>query len=47
VLKKLVAEFDGTGLTIKTKDKEPPAQKQDSGQSEVSKMAKRATKLGK
>jgi hypothetical protein len=46
VLHKMVDKFDGTGLTLKTTEEEPEVGT-DSGQSEVEKMAKRATKLGK
>ena len=46
ILKKLVDKFDGVGLTIKTNDKE---QLPHSGhkETEMHRMAKRATKLGK
>ena len=48
VLKQLVDRFDGHGLVIKTQAKEQPAQgNPEQGNDEVSKMAKRATKLGK
>ena len=45
LLKKLVDKFDKHGLTVKTKERELPhtAHKER----EVSRMAKRATKLGK
>lgn len=46
VLHKMVDKFDGAGLTLKTSEEEP-AVGTDAGQSEVEKMAKRATKLGK
>ena len=46
VLKQLVDRFDGKGLHIKTKEKEPQ-QHTSHKEREVSKMAKRATKLGK
>ena len=46
ILKALVSKFDGSGLTLKTKEKDnPPVQAEPTG--EVEKMAKRATKLGK
>lgn len=44
ILRKLVKGFDGRGLTIKTQTvADQPDVQQDAGQSEVSKMAKRAT----
>lgn len=46
VLHKLVDKFDGAGVTLKTSEQEPEVGT-DAGQSEVEKMAKRATKLGK
>lgn len=45
-LKTLVDKFDGIGLTIKTNDKEQ-SPKSGHKESEVSRMAKRATHLGK
>lgn len=50
ILKKLVDRFDGNGLVIKTNSGEEPTQtghKEREGKSQVSQMAKRATKLGK
>lgn len=49
ILHKLVDRFDATGLVLKTNNGEEPA-RGPSGkerESEVSRMAKRATKLGK
>lgn len=46
LLKQFVANFDGHGLTVKTRDNDP-AEKTSHKEREVSKMAKRATKLGK
>ena len=42
LLKKLVSKFDGSGLTLKTRDSDP-IQKTSHKEREVSKMAKRAT----
>lgn len=47
VLHKLVSKFDGSGVTLKTSEEEPEVGGGEGGQSEVEKMAKRATKLGK
>ena len=48
ILKKLVDKFDGNGLTLKTQESEPEqGQAQTDAEGEVSRMAKRATKLGK
>lgn len=48
VLKKLVDKFDGNGLTLKTKETEPEqGQGGEEAESEISRMARRATKLGK
>ena len=45
ILKKLVDRFDGTGLVIKTNEKEPSTQTSHK-EKEVSRMAKRATRKG-
>lgn len=47
VLHKMVDKFDSTGLTLNTSEEEPEVGNSAGGQSEVEKMAKRATKLGK
>ena len=47
ILKSLVDRFDGHGLVMKNTDGQELAQGQGNKPSEVSKMAKRATKLGK
>jgi hypothetical protein len=48
ILKNLVDKFDANGITIKSDDGgDSPEVKSDTAPSEVSKMAKRATKLGK
>jgi hypothetical protein len=48
VLHNKVEKFDGNSLTLKTDSiASQPGQQQAGGQSEVSKMARRATKLGK
>ena len=46
ILKQLVDKFDGHGLTVKTNEKDKLA-KTSHKEREVSRMAKRATKLGK
>jgi hypothetical protein len=46
LLKNLVDKFDGHGLTVKTNEKDRIA-KNSHKEKEVSRMAKRATKLGK
>ena len=47
ILHNLVVRFDGSGVTVKTQDaKQKPAVGGEE-EGEVSKMAKRATKLGK
>ena len=45
ILKKLVDRFDGSGVVIKTNEKEPSA-KTSHKEREVSQMAKRATRKG-
>jgi hypothetical protein len=48
ILHNLVVKFDGSGVTVKTQDaKQQPEVGGEEGGGEVSKMAKRATKLGK
>lgn len=47
ILKQLVDRFDGRGLVIKTQAKEQPMKGNPEQKSQVSQMAKRATKLGK
>lgn len=49
ILHKLVDRFDGNGLVLKTQDTQDQVgqQSQEEKPGEVSKMAKRATKLGK
>jgi hypothetical protein len=47
ILKGLVDRFDGHGVVMKNTDGQELAQGQGGKPSEVSKMAKRATKLGK
>ncbi len=46
ILKKLVDKFDGHGLTVKTNEKDKIA-KTSHKEKEISRMAKRATKLGR
>ncbi len=46
LLKKLVDKFDGHGLTVKTNEKDR-APKTSYKEKEISRMAKRATKLGR
>lgn len=46
ILKQLVDKFDGHGLTVKTNEKDQIA-KNSHKEKEISRMAKRATKLGK
>jgi hypothetical protein len=41
-LRDIVDKFDAKGVTVKTKEKEEPAGKSDSGKSAVNSMAKRA-----
>lgn len=47
IIKSLVDRFDGHGLVMKNTDGEQLPQGGEGKPSEVSKMAKRATKLGK
>lgn len=48
ILKKLVDKFDGNGLTLKTQETEPEqGQGGNEAESDIARMAKRATKLGK
>ena len=48
ILHNKVEKFDGNSITLKTDaNTAQPGRQQDAGQSEVSKMARRATKLGK
>jgi len=47
MLKSLVKNFDGTGLELKTDSTEARPEVGEKSTGEVSKMAKRATKLGK
>lgn len=47
ILHNLVVKFDGTGVTVKTQDSKQQPQVGGEEGGEVSKMAKRATKLGK
>ncbi len=47
ILKDLVDRFDGHGIVMKNTTSQELPQGQSAGPSEVSKMAKRATKLGK
>jgi hypothetical protein len=47
VLKQLVDRFDANGLVIKTNDMSQQSQQGKEREGDISKMAKRATKLGK
>jgi len=47
ILQKLVDKFDGNGLTLKTQETEPEQGQGDEAESDIARMAKRATKLGK